>query len=124
MYLVLTRESRVFEVSVHLLCAHRLRCDDCDDADGHDFGRRRVVDMIVYVGKLAVVVMMVLKLRKMVARLSEALDCGGEGCVAAVRPHIAPAVAVRTCDLNGVVVQCGSDCLGKRLLSPFSEGLA
>ena len=120
MYLVLTRASRVVEVSVHLLCVHRLRYDDCDDDDCHDFVHRRVEDMIVYAEKLVVVAMIALSLRKMVARLSEALGCGGLGCSAVTRSHIAHAVAVPCCDLNDVVGQADSDCLGKRLLLSFS----
>jgi len=74
--------------------------------------------MIVYAEELVVVVMIALRVRKMVARLSEALGCGGPGCTAVIRPHIAAAVAVLCCD--DVVGQDDSDCLGKRLLLSFS----
>jgi len=59
--------------------------------------------MIVCAEDLVVVVMIALRLRKMVARLSEALGCEGLGCIAVTRPHIALAVAVPYCDLNDVV---------------------
>jgi hypothetical protein len=119
LYLFLTHGSRAVGLSVHLLRDHRLSYAECDDDDCHDFGPAREEDMIVYVGKLVVGVMIALKLRKLVAIIFEALGCRELDYFVSTLPRIAPAVAVLFCDLSAVVVDADSNYLGKRLLQSF-----
>jgi len=117
-YLVLILASRVVGLSVHLLCIHQLTCAERGDDGCHGCGHARVEDMIVYVQKLVVGVTIALKLRRMVARLFEALDCIGLDGIAVISPQAAAAAAVLFC-----VLQDDSKCPGKRLLVSFLGGL-